>query len=227
VSDAAGPVVSNYPPATVNIMAAIDLILPAPLVDMMATDLISSAYGAPGLGVNATVDFTTTGLETLFPPGPAREAAIAGLPTGNVDLPPTVNPHTFLFSDIKMQWNQEYQSFVSTEAMNGLATIAGRPFSKRVESYLEVKMTTAGEDRLYLYVKSPSGTFYFFGFKDGILNVISNNAAFMEEFRDTNPRDMVLEMDDGRTYEILEVTTGTASTFLRRMETAFSPNAQR
>jgi hypothetical protein len=222
----AAPVVSNYPPATVNIMAAIDLILPEPLIEIMATDLISGSYAAPGLGVNATVPFTTAGVETLFPQGPEREAALAGLPTGNLDLPPTINRHTFLFSDIKMQWNQEYQSFVSTETMNGLATIGGRPFSKRVASYLEVKMTTGGEDRLYLYIKSPSESYYFFGFKDGILNVVSNNARFMDEFRDTNPREMVLEMDDGRTYEILEVTTGTASTFLRRMQTAFPENAQ-
>ena len=83
-------------------------------------------------------------------------------------------------------------------------------------------MTTGGEDRLYLYIKSPSETYYFFGFKDGILNVVSNNNSFMNTLRDMKAKELVLEMDDGQTYEILEVTPGTAATFLRRVEEAFA-----
>ncbi|MEM9528250.1 MAG: hypothetical protein AAGA31_16675, partial [Bacteroidota bacterium] len=40
-----------YPDVKVKAMAAIDLILPDKLVNMMATDLISGAYGAPGLNL--------------------------------------------------------------------------------------------------------------------------------------------------------------------------------
>ena len=82
-------------------------------------------------------------------------------------------------------------------------------------------MTTGGDDRLYLYLKSPSETYYFFGYKDGILNIVSNNNTFMNELRSVKPKDMVLEMEDGLTYEILEVTPGTAQTFLRRAKAAF------
>ena len=124
---------------------------------------------------------------------------------------------------MKMRWNTDYQSFVSTEQYNGLASVAGRPISRRFESYMEVKMTTGGDDRLYLFLKSPSETYYFFGFRDGILNVVSNNNTFMNELRDTRAKDLVLEMPDGQTYEILEVTPGTAQTFLRRVQAAF-PN---
>ena len=215
------PELEPYPEMNAEVMTAIDLILPEPLVQIMATDFASGAYSAPQLAINERIPFATAGLEALFPAGNDRDRAIAGLSADAIDLPPTVNRHTFLFSDMKLRWNSDYQSFVSTEKLNGLASVAGRPISRRFESYMEVKMTTGGDDRLYLFLKSPSETYYFFGFKDGILNVVSNNNTFMNELRETKPKDLVLEMADGQTYEILEVTPGTAQTFLRRVQAAF------
>ena len=212
---------NRYPKTDAEIMAVIDLILPERLVQLMATDIVSGAFSAPQLGINQRVDFATAGIEALFPAGPDRDRAVSGLAADAVDLPPNINRHTFVFSDMQMRWNADYQSWVSTSAANGLASVGGQAVSRRIESYLEVKMTSGGEDRLYLYIKSPSETYYFFGFKDGILNVVTNNTRFMNELRDTKARELVLEMDDGQTYEILEVTPGTASTFLRRMEEAF------
>lgn len=213
---------NRYPDADVQLMAAIDLILPPELIQVMVTDIVSGSYSAPNLAVNTRIDFTTAAIQNLFPEGPDREAAIAGLPADAVDLPASINSHTLLFSDLRMRWNNEYQSWVTTHASNGLASIAGQPISRRMESYVEVKMTSAGEDRMYIYLKSPSETWYFLGYKDGILNVVSNNNRFMNTLRDLKPREVVLEMDDGQTYEILEVTPSTASTFLRRAQTAFT-----
>ncbi|WP_420460360.1 hypothetical protein [Neolewinella sp.] len=213
---------NNYPATEVELMTAIDLILPDQLTQIMATDIVSGGYSAPQLGINERIPFATAGIEALFPAGPQREAAIAGLAADALDLPPAINRHTFLFSDLPMRWNADYQSWVSTSASNGLASVGGQAVSRRIESYLEVKMTTGDEDRLYLYIKSPSETYYFFGFKDGILNVVSNNNTFMNTLRGMKARELVLEMDDGQTYEILEVTPGTAATFLRRVEEAFA-----
>ncbi len=215
------PLAENYPATEVELMAAIDLILPARLVQLMATDIISGGYSAPELGLRDRVAFTTAGITALFPEGNDRARALGGLGADAIDLPPAINRHTFLFSDLRMRWSTDYQSFVSTETLNGMASIGGQAVNKRIESYAEVKMTTGGEDRLYLFIKSPSETFYFFGFKDGILNVVSNNNSFMSALRDLKPKDVVLEMDDGQTYEILEVTPGTAQTFLRRAKAAF------
>lgn len=219
------PEAELYPETNVELMAAIDLILPERLVQLMATDIISGGYSAEALGINARIPFATAGIKSLFPAGADRERAIAGLAADAVDLPPTINRHTFLFSDMKMRWNTDYQSFVSTGTLHGLASIGGQGVSKRIETYLEVKMTTGGDDRLYLFIKSPSETYYFFGFKDGILNVASNNNSFMNAFRELKPKDVVLEMEDGQTYEIVEVTPGTAQTFLRRAQAAFAETA--
>ena len=212
---------NRYPETEVEIMTAIDLILPRSLTEIMVNDIVSGGYSAPQLLINEKLDFARSGIETLFPAGNDRDRAIAGLGSDAVDLPPSINDHTFLFTDMKMKWNTDYQSFVSTEPLSGLASVAGRAVSRRFETYLEVKMTTGGDDRIYLFLRTPGETYYFFGFKDGILNIVSNNNTFMDGLRSVKPKDLVLLMDDGLTYEILEVTPGTAQTFLRRVQSAF------
>ena len=216
------PLAPNNPEVIVKAMAAIDLILPNKMVNMMATDIISGAYAAPGLNVVSDKRFYQAGLETLFADGGKDKAeALTSLDAAVLRVPDRINKHTFLFSRLNMKWSADYQSFVTTEKLSGLVSIKGNPIAKMLEVHCEVKMTSSGEDRLYLYVKSPSDLYYFFGFKDGILNVVSNNLKFMDELESMKPKDLVQKMDDGETYEILPVSPGTAQTFLRRVENAF------
>ena len=110
---------NRYPTTEVELMTAIDLILPERLTQIMATDIVSGGYSAPQLGINDRIPFATAGIEALFPAGPEREAALAGLAADAVDLPPTINRHTFLFTDLAMRWNSDYQSWVTTSVSNG------------------------------------------------------------------------------------------------------------
>ena len=71
---------------------------------------------------------------------------------------------------------------------------------------------------MYIYIKSASELYYFFGFKQGILNITSNNQAFMDAMKGLKSKDKVFKMDDGETYEIQEVDAGTATQFIRRIE---------
>ena len=215
------PGLPPQPDVIVKAMMAIDLILPDKLVNIMATDVKSAAFAAPGLNLVSEPQFYETGIETLFPESKERTAALAGIAAAAIDVPKKINPHTFLFSQLRMQWSSDYQSFVTTDKLNGLASINGSPISKMIESYVEVKMPTGGDDRLYIYLKSPSELYYFFGFKDGILNVVTNNQQFMTELEGMKAKELVLKMDDGETYEILPVSPGTAQTFLRRAQAAF------
>ncbi|TXF90404.1 hypothetical protein FUA23_06330 [Neolewinella aurantiaca] len=216
-----GAIAERYPDVDVKAMAAIDLILPNKLVNMMATDIISGGYAAPGLNVVTDKEFYRAGLETLFPVSKEKDEALASLDAAVLRVPEKINDHTFLFSQLNMRWSNDYQSFVTTEKLSGVASIKGNPIAKMLEVRAEVKMTTGGDDRLYIYVKSPSELYYFFGFKDGIMNVVSNNTQFMNELEGMKAKDLIMKMDDGETYEILPVSPGTAQTFLRRVEAAF------
>ena len=183
--------------------------------------MYSMAFDMKDLNVVSNPAPYERALRNLFPASPELEAAVAGLSANSIDLSPKINDHTFLFSELDMQFVPDYQSFVTKSGKNGLASIRGVPVSKQVDSYVEIMMNAAGDDRLYLYLKSPSETYYFFGFKDGILHVTSNNSAFMNELETMKAKDLVMKMDDGETYEILPVQPGDAARFLRRMEVAF------
>ena len=216
-----GAVTAAYPDVDVMAMAAIDLILPNKLLNIMATDFLSSSFSNPGINIGLNQTFYTTGIKTLFPDGKEKEAALAALAGAVFNVDPKINKHTFLFSDLKFRWSRDNQSFMTTEKLNGLASVRGNPVAKVIESHAEVKMTTGGEDRLYLYVKSPSELYYWFGFKDGVLNVYSNNTQFMNELENMKAKELVLEMDDKETYEILPVSSGTVQRWLERIKTAF------
>jgi hypothetical protein len=214
-------VAQKYPDVKVKAMAAIDLILPSKLVNMMATDIISGGYAAPGLNVITDKKFYRAGLETLFPDSKEKTDALASLDAAVLRVSEKINEHTFLFTQLNMKWSNDYQSFVTTDKLSGLASIKGNSIAKMLEIHVEVKMPTGGDDRLYIYIKSPSELYYFFGFKDGIMNVVSNNTSFMNELESMKAKDLIMKMDDGATYEILPVSPGTAQTFLRRIKTAF------
>jgi hypothetical protein len=216
-----GEIAEKYPDVKIKAMTAIDLILPNKLINMMATDIISGGYAAPGLNVVTDREFYKTGLETLFPESKEKAEARSSLDAAVFRVPAKINDHTFLFTQLNMKWSSDYQSFVTTDKLSGLASIKGNPIAKMLEVHVEVKMTTGGDDRLYIYLKSPSELYYFFGFKDGIMNVVSNNTSFMNELENMKVKDLIMKMDDGATYEILPVSPGTAQTFLRRTQSAF------
>lgn len=214
----------TFAPAVIKvdaeIMAGINLILPERLYKIIINDFKSSSFGATSINYLSDLIFYKKSVSELFPDTKETREAIKGLSSGYLDIPKKNNPYSFLFSKVPMVWDPDYQSFVSTSKNLGLVSISGEPINKTIESYLEVKMPTTGDDRLYVYIKSPSQLFYFFGFKQGILSVTSNNIKFMEEITNMKSKEKILKMDDGETYEIQEVDLGTANIFLRRIQAA-------
>lgn len=203
-----------------DVMAGIKLILPERLLRIMITDIESMSFDASPVVYLTDLDFYRKATANLLPPGKEADAALASLGTGLMNVPEKVNPYTFLFSRIPMKWNAEFQSFISMEDKNALASINGQSINRMLESYVEFKMPSNDDDRLYVYIKSPSELFYFFGFKQGILSVTSNNPAFMEELAGMKSKERVTKMDDGNTYEIQDVDVGTARLFYNRVKAA-------
>ena len=85
---------------------------------------------------------------------------------------------------------------------------------------IEFRMPSNEDDRLYIYLKSPSELYYYFGFKQGILEITSNNPTFMEALTGLKNKDLVQKMPDGETYEIQAVEPSVAKIFLRRIQAA-------
>ncbi|MCB9275802.1 MAG: hypothetical protein H6564_17270 [Lewinellaceae bacterium] len=199
-------------------MAGVKMAVPEKLLRIMVTDIQSMSFDASSIIYLNELDFFRPALLNLLPQGREADEALSSLGLGILEVPKKVNPYTFLFSKLPMKWDVDYQSFVSKDNKLGVVSIGGEPINKMLECYVEFKMPTNDDDRVYIYLKSPSELFYFFGYKQGILSVTSNNPAFMDELANMKPKDRIYKMEDGNTYEIQDVDVGTARQFVNRVK---------
>lgn len=201
-------------------MSGVKLIVPDKLLKIMMNDIESMSFDAKPIVYLTELDFYREALINILPPGAEAKEALATLGNGILDIPKKINPYTFLFSKIPMKWDAEYQSFVSKEDKIGVVSVDGEPLNKVLEAYVEYKMPTNEDDRLYIYIKSPSELFYFFGFKQGIMSMTSNNPEFMDALGGMKSKELITKMEDGNTYEIQAVDVGSARLFLNRVKAA-------
>ncbi len=215
---AAVPVDEN--PLRAELMTGIKMTLPEQLAKIIITDFRSSTFDASPIIFLNDLDFFRRTTAQLLPDDKDAKEAISGLSSGYLDIPKRSNPYTFLFSRLKLKWDREYQSFIGTDPTVGLVSIAGESINRMVNCFIEFRMPSNDDDRLYIYLKSPSEQFYFFGYKQGILNITSNNPAFMTALESMKPKDRIFKMPDGETYEIQPLEETEATRFVRRIQAA-------
>lgn len=204
-------------PVTAELMLGVQFTLPEVLLKVLNND-IQSSFDAPSVTYLTDVNFYKKAAMEIFPVNTEVETAIMGMSSGYLDIPKKYNPYTFVFSRAKMKWSTEYQSFVTTDPKIGIVSINGEPIHKTLNCYIECRMPTNEDDRLYIYIKTPSELYYFFGYKQGIMSVTSNNPQFMDALNGIKAKDLVAKMPDGETYEIQAVETSDAQLFLRRIQ---------
>ncbi len=204
---------------TAEMIAGIDLVLPEKLLKMMAKDFKSSSFEAEPLIYATKSEFYKRAVAEFVPEtGKNFKDVAAGLNVGAFDLPKKMNKFSLFFSHLPMKWDPDYQSFVSSNPKIGLYSINGEPINKAITGFVEFKMPTTDDDRLYIYLKSPSGYYYFVGFKDGILNIVSDNLDFNDAVINLKKKEAVVKMGDDEYYEIVSVEPSSASMFARRVQ---------
>ncbi|MEM1216048.1 MAG: hypothetical protein AAGJ82_10205, partial [Bacteroidota bacterium] len=215
-------VIPQNPPVTTEFMMGLEMLIPPNLLNIVHKDFESAGFEARAIPYLSDIGFYQKAVRELFPESKERNDALDGLALGFLDFPSKINSYSFLFSKLPMKWHDDYQSFVSTEQKNGLISIAGKGLNKQVECYVELRLPTyrlddAPDDRLYVLLKSPSGLSYFFGFRQGILSITSNNTIFMQQLDNMKEKELITKMPDGENFEIQSVEYSTAKTFLRRI----------
>ena len=205
---------------TIDALLGLNIIIPDNLLKIMANDFKASSFDASPIVYASDAKFYKMAVANFFPENDAIKKAVDGLALGTFTIPKKQNKHTFLLGKTPMVWDVDYQSFVSTGETLPLISINGEMLNTNVTGYIEAKMPTNEDDRLYIYLKSPSQLYYFFGYKQGILNVVSSNTRFMDEVLGMKDKDRITKMGEDETYEIQAVEPSTANAFVNRAQAA-------
>ena len=129
-----------------------------------------------------------------------------------------VDGREIFFNALQMKWVADYQSFVTTSKKLDLASLLGIPINKQTSGFVEFKMPSNEDDRVYIYLKSSNDNFYFFGYQKGVLNITSNNARMEEEFNKLKKKEKEKKLDNGEVIEFQWVDPSTAEAFSRRVQ---------
>jgi len=204
---------------SVELMAGLNIKVPENLMKIIVTDFKSSTFETNPINYTKDMLFFKKGVLELFPEDKDITNAANMITSGSpLVLPKKMNNYSFFFNKLPMIWDRDYQSFVTTKKKVGLVSIDGEMINSMVTVYIEFKMPTNEDDRMYIHIKSPSELYYYFGYKQGILSVVSNNTRFMDEVAGMKEKDRIFKMDDGGSYEIQPVNPSTANAFVRRAE---------
>jgi hypothetical protein len=207
-------------PTDFDLIAGLDFTLPDRLLRIMQNEIASSSFAASPIPYLSDINYYQRYFSEIFPPNNDVESAINGLSNGIFSVPEKDNPYTLLLSGLKMRWDMDYQSLVSKKAEAGLVSIKGKPISQVLDCYVEFKMPSNEDDRVYVYLQLRNQIYYYFGYRNGILEINSNDNRFMDEAAKMKSNELVLKMPDGKSYEIQIVESNRAQMFLRRAKAA-------
>ena len=202
----------------IKALAGLDIPLPKSLMRIILVDIQASNFDAKS-NIHKDKDFFLNVLPEFLNTPQDLSKAFKNLTSNELlVLPEKKYKHTFLLSNLNLKWNQENQSFISTNNEVGLVSINGTPVNNLLDGYFQLKLTTNENDRLYFYLKSPSGNFYYFGFNNGILDTYSNNEKYNESVSDLKKKEREIKLDDGNLFEIMLGSSSSANNFLNRIK---------
>ena len=205
-------------PLTLDVFAAINLLIPEKVLKFLAADLAAGSFDA------ADIDYKKDSLyehalAEIIPDGKDLTNIINEMKAKTLIIPDKFNKFDIVLSKVALKWNAELQSFVSSAKKVEVQSILNVPFNKQFTALVEFKMPSNEDDRVYLYFKTANDMFYFFGYQKGILSIASSNTRAEEEFNKLKPKDKTKTIGE-TSVEIQWVESGTADLFVRRIANA-------
>ena len=202
---------------TGEFMTGMELNVPKILLDIMANDIQASGFDAPAVVTSTNLAFYQPALSEFVTDEKERAEALGNLANNLVALPKNDNKYTILLGRHAVLWNAEYQSFLSTEDKIPLLGFNNQLVGKMLTTYVEYKMPGNEDDRFYIYLKASPDLWYFFGYQTGAMNVVSSSTRFNDALLALKPKETVLKMPDGETYEIVAANPSVADAFVNRV----------
>lgn len=136
---------------------------------------------------------------------------------GQIKKMPDQLQHTILFSEVTLKWDRETRSFISQGPI-GIGYVNGQPINKFVNGYIQIEKSTSGPAMTF-YLKINKSQWYFFTYKNGIMQIISSDNA-LNDYIETLPGNarILNENSDVDYYEFVISTRSKSVNFIREME---------
>lgn len=204
------------PKVNVEAMLGLEMIIPDALMKVMLNDFNKAFDGAY---IDYLSDpFYERYLSEFIPDDAVCNEVVSVMRSRALSLPESFKRFPFFMPKVALLWNPELQSFVSQGDRLPMASIKGDMMNRYLRGHLELRMPSSEDDRLYIYLKSGSDFFYFFGYRGGILSITSNNPEFMDAAAKLKAKELVLKMPEDKVYEIQFVGPETAELWLKRIK---------
>ena len=202
----------------INVMHGMTFEIPDKLKKIILSDLINSNFVIEEANYKKD-NFYERAISEFVPEEAGYADVITRMKNGILEFPKGYNQQLLMFGETPMKWDFDYQSFVSTEEKNFLISFDGEKVGRALKSYIEYKMPSNNDDRLYVLIVAPNDYYYFFGYKQGVLNIVSNNQRFNDIVGGLKDKERKFKKKDEE-YEIQLVEPSSATSFINRIKAA-------
>ena len=136
---------------------------------------------------------------------------------GQLRKMPTQISHKIIFSDLNLYWDASTRSYISKGKI-GIGYIGGDLVNKYVDGWVQIEKGRTGSS-ISIYLKPTENSWYFFNYKNGIMQVLSSDNAFNERIETIKPEKRILNPDsDTEYYEYVTSTRRKSVDFMRKMK---------
>jgi hypothetical protein len=136
---------------------------------------------------------------------------------GRIRRLPDEMDHRIVLTDVNLYWNSFTNSYISKGKI-GIMSIGKDPVNRYVDGYLELIRRRSG-DVISLYLEITPMQYYFFDYRNGIMQSISSDNEFNNRINETKQEKRVQSIPGlDEQYEFLVSTNRRVIDFIRRME---------
>ena len=125
--------------------------------------------------------------------------------------------HTIIFNELKLYWDSFTRSYISKGKI-GVGYLGGNVVNKMVDGWVQIEKGRSGSS-ISIYLKPTASTWYFFNYKNGIMQVITSDNALNSRLETLKAEKRILNPDsDTEYYEFVISTRRKSVDFVRKME---------
>jgi hypothetical protein len=203
----------NQNKTELDVMLALDFYISPAIIDIMASE-IDSFPNLPAADLNRP--YYVKGITELI--GQDRFDALRTELSlfGSVKVVPPELKHTLMFSELKLHWNDETNSFLSVGKI-GIASINNTQINKRVEGLIEIQLKRSG-DICDIYLQIDRRTWYYFGYTRGVMQIHSSNQVFLDKMKVLKLNERRLKVKTGESYIYMVSTDAKKNIFVHKYQ---------